>query len=200
MVNPKVMQANAHGYGTDVSVLKNADSGPLRIADFQPGQYVEFTRFDGFFEQACLDKLRIQNIADPPARFKGLAQLGTQIALAPGTPGYNPDVKPLPYDPESAKAAAAEGRCNRAFVEIIDPPAFGGASELKSQMEAIAADLGKISISVETTLTDLAGYLGGTKDNDIAPTVYDNSGNDVGVASLYFSCPPTTYQTPADPR
>ena len=65
---------------------------------------------------------------------------------------------------------------------------------------AIAADLGKVGITVQTNLTDLAGYLAGTKDNDIAVTVYGNSGNDIGVASLYFRRPPTTYQTPADPR
>ena len=32
-------------------------------------QFVEFGRFDGFFEEAYLDKLRIQNVADPSARF-----------------------------------------------------------------------------------------------------------------------------------
>src|SRR5215510_476331 len=69
---PKVLQANPRGYGTDVSLLKNAGSGPFRIADFQPGQFVEFTRFDGFFEEAYLDKLRIQNVADPSARFLAL--------------------------------------------------------------------------------------------------------------------------------
>jgi ABC-type transport system substrate-binding protein len=131
---------------------------------------------------------------------KGLAQLGTQVALAPGTPGYNPDVKPLPYDPESAKALLQKAGVTDLALKMIDPPAFGGASELKSQMEAIASDLGKVGIKVETTLTDLAGYLAGTKDNDIAVTVYGNSGNDIGVASLYFRRPPTTYQTPADPR
>jgi len=131
---------------------------------------------------------------------KGLAQLGTQVALAPGTPGYNPDVKPLPYDPDSAKALLQKAGVTDLALKMIDPPAFGGASELKSQMEAIASDLGKVGIKVETTLTDLAGYLDGTKDNDIAVTVYGNSGNDIGVASLYFRRPPTTYQTPADPR
>src|SRR5256885_12210441 len=35
MVNPKVLQANPQGYGTDVSLLKNAGSGPFRVADFQ---------------------------------------------------------------------------------------------------------------------------------------------------------------------
>jgi peptide/nickel transport system substrate-binding protein len=276
MVNPKAMQANPQGYGTDVALLKTAGSGPFRIADFQPGQFVEFTRFDGFFEEAYLDKLRIQNVADPSARFlalkggqahvamglsradyeaaskdsafsvhvsnpggnvfmafngsknavlntnkdvreaivramnrpgyvdafypKGLAQLGTQVALAPGTPGYNPDVKALPYDPDGAKALLQKAGVTDLSLKMIDPPAFGGASELKAQMEAIAADLGKVGIGVETTLTDLAGYLANTKDNDIAVTVYGNSGNDIGVASLYFRRPPTTYQTPADPR
>jgi peptide/nickel transport system substrate-binding protein len=276
MVNPKVLQANPQGYGTDVSLLKNAGSGPFRVADFQPGQFVEFTRFDGFFEEAYLDKLRIQNVADPSARFlalkggqvqvatglsradyeaaskdpafrvhvsnpggnvfmafnatkndllrtnkdvreaivramnrqayvdafypKGLAQLGTQVALAPGTPGFNADVKPLPYDPDSAKALLQKAGVTNLAMTMIDPPAFGGASELKSQMEAIAADLGKVGIKVDTNLTDLAGYLAGTKDHDINVTVYGNSGNDIGVASLYFRRPPTTYQAPADPR
>jgi peptide/nickel transport system substrate-binding protein len=276
MVNPKVLQANPQGYGTDVSLLKNAGSGPFRVADFQPGQFVEFTRFDGFFEEAYLDKLRIQNVADPSARFlslkggqvqvatglsradyeaaskdpafrvhvsnpggnvfmafnatknellrenkdvreaivramnrqayvdafypKGLAQLGTQVALAPGTPGFNADVKPLPYDPDSAKALLQKAGVTSLAMTMIDPPAFGGASELKSQMEAIAADLGKVGIKVDTNLTDLAGYLAGTKDHDINVTVYGNSGNDIGVASLYFRRPPTTYQAPPDPR
>jgi len=44
----------------------------FRIADFQPGQFVEFTRFDGFFEEAYLDKPRIQNVAAPSARFLAL--------------------------------------------------------------------------------------------------------------------------------
>ena len=276
VVNPKVLQANAKGYGTDVSLLKTAGSGPFKISDFQPGQFVEFTRFDGFFEEAYLDKLRIQNTADPAARYlalkggqahvvtglsradyeaaaadktfrthvsnpggnvflvfnasrndffknskdvreaiaramnrqayvdsfypKGLAQIGTQVALAPGTPGYNPDVKALPYDPEGAKTLLQKANATNLTLKMIDPPAFGGASELKSQMEAIASDLGKVGIKVETNLTDLAGYLAGTINNDMAVTVYGNSGNDIGVASLYFRRPPTSYQSPPDPR
>lgn len=276
IVNPKVLQANPKGYGTDVALLKNAGSGPFRVSDFQPGQFVEFTRFDAFFEPAYLDKLRIQSISDPAARYlalkggqanvvtglsradyeaaskdpafrthisnpggnvfmvfnatrnelfktnkdvreaiaramnrpayvdsfypKGLAQIGTQVALAPGTPGYNPDLKALPYDPEGAKALLQKAGVTNLTLKMIDPPAFGGASELKSQMEAVAADLGKVGIKVETNLTDVAGYLAGTVNNDIAVTVYGNSGNDIGVASLYFRRPPTTYQSPPDPR
>jgi peptide/nickel transport system substrate-binding protein len=276
IVNPKVLQSNAKGYGTDLALLKNAGSGPFRISDFQAGQFVEFTRFDGFFEQAYLDKLRIQNIPDASARYlalkggqaqvatglsradyeaaaadkayrthvanpggnvfmvfnatrnqlfetnkdvreaiaramnrqayvdsffpKGLATLGTQVALAPGTPGYNPDVKALPYDPEGAKALLQKAGATSVSLKMIDPPAFGGASELKSLMEAIASDLGKVGVKVETNLTDLAGYLAGTVNNDIAVTVYGNSGNDIAVASLYFRRPPTTYHSPSDPR
>ena len=276
IVNPKILQANPKGYGTDLASLKNAGSGPFRISDFQPGQFVEFTRFDGFFEEAYLDKLRIQAVADPAARYlalkggqahvatglsradyeaatkdtafrthisnpggnvfmvfnatrnelfrtnkdvreaiaramnrqayvdsfypKGLATLGTQVALAPGTPGYNADIKALTYDPDMAKALLTKAGATNLSLKMIDPPAFGGASELKSQMEAIAADLGKVGIKVETNLTDLAGYLAGTINNDIAVTVYGNSGNDIGVASLYFRRPPTTYQSPPDPR
>jgi ABC-type transport system substrate-binding protein len=96
--------------------------------------------------------------------------VGTQVALAPGTPGYNADVKALPYDPDGAKALLQKAGVSNLSL-TIDPPAFGGASELKAQMETIAADLGKVGIKVETTLTDLAGFLAGTKDNDINVTV-----------------------------
>ena len=131
---------------------------------------------------------------------KGLAVVATQVALAPGTPGFNPDLKALPYDVDGAKKLLEKAGVKSLALTMIDPPAFGGASELKSQMEAIAADLGKVGITVETKLTDVAGYLAGTKDYDINVTVYGNSGNDIGVASLYFRRPPTTYQAPADPR
>ena len=40
IVNPKVMAANPKGYGTDVALLKNAGSGPFRVSDFSPGQFV----------------------------------------------------------------------------------------------------------------------------------------------------------------
>ena len=71
----------------------------------------------------------------------------------------------------SPKALLQKAGVTDLSLKMIDPPAFGGASELKSQMEAIAADLGKVGIKVDTTLTDLAGYLASTKDNDIAVTV-----------------------------
>lgn len=276
IVNPKVMAASPKGYGTDVSLLKNAGSGPFRIVDFQPGQFVEFARFEGFFEEAYVDRLRIQLISDASARYlalkggqanvafglsradyeaaskdpafrthvsnagsnvfmafnatknellrtnkdvrqaiamamnrqayvdsfypKGLARLGTQVALAPGTGGYNPDVKALPYDPEGAKALLKKAGVTELSLSMIDPPAFGGASELKAQGEAIVADLGKVGIKVDFKLTDIAGYLAGSKDHDINVTNYGNSSIEIGVVSLYFRRPATTYQTPPDPR
>lgn len=276
IVNPKVLAANPKGYGTDVAQLRNAGSGPFRVSDFSPGQFVEFTRVDGFFEEAYLDKLRLQQTTDASARYlalkggqanaatglsradyeaasadpgfrthisnpggavfmafnatknellrtnrdvreaivramnrqayvasfypKGLAQIATQVALAPGAPGFNPNLTALPYDPESAKALLAKAGVKSLSWTMIDPPAFGGASELKSQMEAIAADLAKVGITIETKVTDVAGYLAGTKDYDVNVTVYGNSIASVGVASLYFRRPPTTYQCPPDPR
>jgi ABC-type transport system substrate-binding protein len=80
IVNPKVILANPQGYGTDVALLKNAGSGPFRMADFQPGRFVEFTRVDGFFEEAYLDKLRIQGVADPSARFLALKDGQAHVA------------------------------------------------------------------------------------------------------------------------
>ena len=131
---------------------------------------------------------------------KGLAQLGTQVALAPGTPGYNADVKALPIRSGSAKGLLEAGVTSLSL-KMIDRPPLVVPPKLKSQMEAIAAGFSaRSALQSRPRWTDLAGYLAGTKDNDIAVTVYGNSGNDVGVASLYFRRPPTTYQTPADPR
>lgn len=276
IVNPKVMAASPKGYGTDVALLKDAGSGPFRVSNFVPGQFVEFTRVDGFFAEAYVDKLRLQQTSDASSRYlalkggqanaatglsradyeaasadpafrthvsnprgavfmafnatlsevlrtnrdvreaivramnrpayvesfypKGLAQVATQVALAPGAPGFNPSLKALPYDPEGAKKLLEKAGVKGLTLTMIQPPQFGGASELKPQMEAIAADLDKVGITVKTKLTDVAGFLAGTKDHDLNVTVFGNSVASIGVASLYLRRPPTTYQCPPDPR
>jgi peptide/nickel transport system substrate-binding protein len=273
--NPKILKEKPKDYGTDVAALKDIGSGPFRIADFKPNQYAEYTRVDGFFEEAYLERLRIQLVPDASARFvalksgqaqvaigltnadydasvkdpayrahvsnpgnnvfialnaskseplrdrdvreamaramnrqayvdsffsKGLAQLGTQVALSPGTPGYNADVKPIPYDVEGAKKLLEKANVRNLNMSIVGPAAFASAPELKRLMEAIAADLGKVGVTLQVNVTDVAGWLAQGKDNDMIPVPYGNSGNDVAVASLYLKRPPTAYQPPSDPK
>jgi ABC-type transport system substrate-binding protein len=82
IANPAVLSAQLETYGTDVGALRDAGSGPFRVTDFQPGQYAEFERVEGFFEEAFLDRFRMQLTPDPSARF--LALQSGQVQAAAG--------------------------------------------------------------------------------------------------------------------
>ncbi|MGY1746518.1 ABC transporter substrate-binding protein [Blastococcus sp. SYSU D00695] len=51
---------------------QNNGSGPWRVKSFQPGQAVEFTRFDGFPNPPLADELVMQNFADDTAKLNAL--------------------------------------------------------------------------------------------------------------------------------
>lgn len=274
IINPKVMANKS--YGTDVGALRDAGSGPFRVENFSPGDFVEYSRFDGFVEEAHVDRLRLQLIADASARFlalkggqvqgayglgkadwdgvvddpayrahvsapyvncfvafnatknkllaenpkvrraiamalnrqayvdsfwpKGQAELGTQVALVPGVIGYNDSIEPIPYDVEGAKALIAESGATPDQLKFaaIDPAAFGGVPELGAMLEAVSADLAKVGIELSVTITDVAGWLAGTKDHDMFLVPYGNSGGgeEASVAGLYLNRSEPRYQIP----
>lgn len=70
--NPRVLESALDSYGTDSAALADVGSGPFRVTNFQPGEFVEYERFDGFFEEAFVDRLRLQLIPDASARFLAL--------------------------------------------------------------------------------------------------------------------------------
>lgn len=77
--NPKVLANDA--YGTKAKLLGAAGSGPFKVESFSPGQFVELSRVPGFFEEAYLDRLRIQLVPDASARFLALRSGQAQAAI-----------------------------------------------------------------------------------------------------------------------
>lgn len=130
----------------------------------------------------------------------GQAELGTQVALVPGVMGYNDAIEPIPYDPDGAKKLLAESGVSPDQLKFtgLNPPSFGGVPELGALLEAIAADLAKVGIELTTTITDVAGWLAGTKDNDMFLVPYGNTGGgeESSVVGLYLNRAPERYQIP----
>ncbi len=94
--NPRVVEAHLDTYGTDPELLAQVGSGPFKVTSFDPGKSVEFTRVDGFFDEAYLDRLRIQLVPDAAARFLALQSGDAQAAYALSNPDWNAVVN----DPE----------------------------------------------------------------------------------------------------
>lgn len=80
IMNPAVL--GRPDYGTDLGALRDAGSGPFRVTSFSPGSFIEYERFDGFYEDVLLDALRMENISDPAAR--ALALRAGDIDVASG--------------------------------------------------------------------------------------------------------------------
>lgn len=87
--NPRILEAHVDTYGTDPDLLAQVGSGPFRLTSFDPGKSVEFERVDGFFEEAYLDRLRIQLVPDAAARFLALQSGDAQAAYALSNPDWN---------------------------------------------------------------------------------------------------------------
>lgn len=87
--NPRVVEANVDTYGTNPDLLAQVGSGPFKVTAFDPGKSVEFARVDGFFEEAYLDRLRIQLVPDAAARFLALQSGDAQAAYALSNPDWN---------------------------------------------------------------------------------------------------------------
>ncbi len=277
MYNPRVLESALDTYGTDPGALADVGSGPFRVTDFRPGEFVEYERFDGFFEEAFVDQLRIQLIPDAAARFlaleggevdasyalskadwdagitddrfrahvgqtdtnvflslnigvseplqdirvrravamalnrpgyidafwgEGMAELGTQVALTPIYPGNNPDIEPIPYDPDGARALLAEAGFPDGFaMSAINPAAFASVPELKTMLEAMAGDLAEVGIDLTINITDVPGWLAGSGANDVSVSPYGNSpGVEVSVASLYLNRSDRQYKVPTLPQ
>ncbi|MGI5207678.1 ABC transporter substrate-binding protein [Spirillospora sp. CA-108201] len=79
ILNPKVLAKP--GYGKSVKDLRDAGSGPFRITDFSPGEFVEFERYPKFPEKVSLDRLRLQQVADPAARALAMQGKNADVVL-----------------------------------------------------------------------------------------------------------------------
>jgi peptide/nickel transport system substrate-binding protein len=78
VINPAILARP--GYGTDPGALRDAGSGPFRLAEFSAQSFAEFERFDGFFREVYVERLRIDEYSDAAA--KGLALRSGEVDAA----------------------------------------------------------------------------------------------------------------------
>jgi len=78
--------------------------------------------------------------------LKGITQMSGQPAT-PSTFGYNPDVKPYPYDPAKAKQLLAEAGYPNGLEVLMETQTgnFVGGSEI---VQIVAADLARVGVKV----------------------------------------------------
>ncbi len=87
--NPRVIEGNVDTYGTDPDLLAAVGSGAFQLTSFDPGKSAEFARVEGFFDEAYLDRLRLQLVPDAAARFLALQSGDAQAAYALSNPDWN---------------------------------------------------------------------------------------------------------------
>ena len=115
--NPRVLSVKT--YGSDVEAMKAAGSGPFRLAAFQAGQFAEYTRMPGFFEEAYLDRLRVQLVPDASARFLALRSGQAHVAIGLSNPDWN---------------AVVDNPRYRTFVSALSNNVFVGLNATKNPL------------------------------------------------------------------
>jgi peptide/nickel transport system substrate-binding protein len=109
VMNPKILARK--NYGTDVGALSDAGSGPFRLTNFSPGSFVEFERFDRFFGDVWLDRIRFQLMPDSAAMALALRGGDIQVAVQPAPT----DETALAQDPSYTEYVAARPGLNLFF-------------------------------------------------------------------------------------
>lgn len=87
--------------------------------------------------------------------YKGVARPASQPAT-PSINGYNPDVKPYPYDPARAKQLMAEAGYPNGLKLIME--SSGGIAGGRETLQIIANDLAKVGIEVEVRVMPFATW------------------------------------------
>ncbi len=103
----------------------------------------------------------------------GFATAAGQVA-SPDAFGYNPEIKPYPYDPDKAKQLLADAGYANGFEIAMDAP-IGYVTQANEVSQAIIGDWGKVGVKAKVTLTEYATY---NKDKLLSP-------NRAGLAPTY---------------
>ncbi|HEX9118282.1 MAG TPA: ABC transporter substrate-binding protein [Anaerolineae bacterium] len=125
------------------------------------------------------------------AHFGGIGQLAGQL-IPPSILGYNPDIKPLPYDPEKAKALLKEANVTNLTVDLwympVSRPYFPNP---KAIAESISTDLAKIGVTVNLKTEDWGQYKTDQRDGKLQMWMLGWTGDngDTGNFLLTFFTP-----------
>src|SRR4029079_16640228 len=73
--------------------------------------------------------------------------------------GFNPNIKPYPYDPDKAKALLKEAGQEKGFKITIDAPIGGTISGLDQVAVALAGDLKAIGVEAEIATAEFGVFV-----------------------------------------
>ena len=106
--------------------------------------------------------------------------------LSPLTLGYNPDVKPYPYDPAKAKSLLASAGVGQGFSMDMDIP----SSHYLPVAEAIVAELGEVGVNVKLNVLETAVYNDKWVKKALSPMYYNewNTFSDPALLDLLAGC------------
>ncbi len=108
--------------------------------------------------EAPLSDVRVRQALNMAVDRERLVQVMGGLAvplygmIPPIVSGYNPDLTPIPYDPEGAKALLAEAGYPDGFSTTIHTVNFPNATRVA---EALAQDLGQVGVQVELITLDI---------------------------------------------
>ncbi len=132
-----------------------------------------------------------------------LASTGAPASwLNPTTFGFNPDLKPVPYDPERAKRLLAEAGYPNGFDCVLDSPQ-GRFIKDKEMSEAIAGQLAKVGIRAQATTYEWGVFtkrMWGHQSNPIALMAWVDSANDPDTQNNRILLSGGTWSQNADPK
>jgi peptide/nickel transport system substrate-binding protein len=106
--------------------------------------------------------------------FQGLTTVASQ-GLAPGTAGYDADIKPYPYDPAKAKALLTQAGYPNGFdlTGVYSLGAFAGDKEFLAEAQSDLAKVGvKLTLNQDTTANLTSYLLKGAWPADMFTTAY----------------------------
>lgn len=120
----------------------------------------------------------------------GMAQPASQPAV-PTTFGYNPDLKPYPYDPEKAKQLLAEAGYPNGFDILMETSAVYGAA--RDIFQVMATDLGRVGIRLTINVMPFAErskrFNGNSWEGDITSfTSFFSPPQDASIPFSVYGC------------